>query len=174
MSGLTQQSRHRCSPAPEDSPGRLDCLGLLPTLLRFCVDRYYICPGQTNVVLFQHGLSCSYGPLGLELRRNLLDQWWQSLTTSSTRVFGIKTLNCSKDPAIDGAAQLGIVDLDNVTQILVQKDLSRGELLQQVGELLQSSPVMRTSLYPGKVVLHLQGMQGSLHILNLVEGSGED
>lgn len=148
-----QRSRLLCSSAPEDNLGRLR------TLLQFCVDRYYICAGQTNIELFQHGLSCSYGPLGMELRRNLLDQWWHSLSTSSTQVFGIKTLNCSKDPTIDGAGQLGIVDLDNVTQMLVQKDLSREELIQQVQELLRSSPFMRTSLYQGKVLLHLQGMR---------------
>lgn len=148
-----QRSRHLSSSVPEDNLGRLR------TLLQFSVDRYYICPGQTNIELFQHGLSCSYGPLGMELRRNLLDQWWHSLSTSSTQVFGIKTLNCSKDPTVDGAGKLGIVDLDNVTQILVQKDLNREELIQQVQELLRSSPFMRTSLYQGKVLLHLQGMQ---------------
>lgn len=144
-----QQSRRRCSPAPEDHLGRLR------TLLHFCVDRYYLCPGQTNIELFQHGLSCSYGPLGMALRRNLLDQWWHSVSTTSAQVFGIKTLNCSKDPAVDGAGQLGVVDLDNVTRILVQKDLSREELVQKVQELLRSSPCMRTSLYQGKVLLHL-------------------
>lgn len=162
MSTLTlflQQSRRHCSSAPEDNLERLR------TLLQFCVDRYYICPGQTNIALFQHGLSCSYGPLGMGLRRNLLDQWWHSVSTSSAQVFGIRTLNCSKDPTTDGAGQLGIVDLDNVTQILVQKDLSREELIQQVQELLRSSPLTRTSLYQGKVLLHLQGMLG-LHILN--------
>lgn len=163
----------RLTPAPQQrrrSSAPEEHLGRLRTLLRFCVDRYYLCPGQANVELFQHGLSCSYGPLGMALRRNLLDQWWRSVSTTSAQVFGIQTLNCSKDPAIHGAGQLGLVDLDNVAQILVQKDLSREELVQKVQELLQSSPCMRTSLYQGKVLLHLHGMQG-LRILSLVKGS---
>lgn len=101
----------------------------------------------------QHGLSVSYGPLGMELRRNLLDQWWRSVTASSAHVFGTKTPNCSQDQDPDPdrrAAQLGLVDLDAVSQILAQKKLSRAELIQQVGEVLQRSPVVRTSFYRGK------------------------
>lgn len=139
-----QQTRRHCNSAPEEK------LGQVQTLLQFCVDRYYIAPGQINMVLFQHGLSCNYGPLGMELRQNLLDQWWHSVTTSSDKVFGIKTLNCSKDPTIDRTGHLGIVDLDKVTKILEQKELSRGELIQQVQELLQRSPLMRRSFFQGK------------------------
>lgn len=137
---LVQRSR-RCSSAAEDH------------LLHLCVDRDFLCPGQTNMGLFQRGLSCSYGPLGLELRRNLLDQWWRSVSTSSAQVFGIKTLTCSQDPPTDGAGHLGIVDLDDLTQVLVQKGLSREELIQQLRERLHRSRLMRTSLYQGGVLL---------------------
>uniref|UniRef100_H3DJF9 DNA polymerase gamma 2, accessory subunit n=1 Tax=Tetraodon nigroviridis TaxID=99883 RepID=H3DJF9_TETNG len=118
-------------------------------MLHLCVDRDFLCPGQTNMGLFQRGLSCSYGPLGLELRRNLLDQWWRSVSTSSAQVFGIKTLTCSQDPPTGGAGHLGIVDLDDLTQVLVQKGLSREELIQQLRERLHRSRLMRTSLYQG-------------------------
>lgn len=143
------QQRRRCSSAAEHDPGSLRAL------VRFCVDRYYLSPGQSNMELFQQGLSCSYGPLGRELSRNLLDQWWYSVSTSSTQVFGLKTLTCSKDPTGDGAGQLGVVDLEKVNQILVQEDLSREELIQQLRELVRSSPSMRRSLYQGKALLHL-------------------
>lgn len=101
------------------------------------------------------------------LRRNLLDQWWRSVTTSSDQVFGIKTLNRSKNPPLGGAGQLGIVDLDNVAQVLGRKEVGREELIQQVRELLQRSPLMRTSLFQGKARPHLKGFQ-RLHILTLV------
>lgn len=162
---VLQQSKHHCTSAPDDN------LGPLRALVQFCVDRYYLCPGQTNIELIQHGLSCSYGPLGMELRRNLLDQWWHSVSTSSAQVFGIKTLNCSKEPAIHGTGQLGIVDLDNATEILMQKDLSREELVQQLQELLQSSPLTRTRLYRGKVLQHLQGTRALRLGFDLVKGN---
>lgn len=139
-----QQTRRHCSSAPEEN------LGQVRTLLQFCVDRYYTAPGQINIELFQHGLSCNYGPLGMELRKNLLDQWWHSVTTSSDKVFGIKTRNCSEDTTIDRTGHFGIVDLDKVTKILGQKEQSRAELIQQVQELLQRSPFMRRSFFQGK------------------------
>ncbi|XP_034542898.1 DNA polymerase subunit gamma-2, mitochondrial isoform X3 [Notolabrus celidotus] len=55
------------------------------TLLQLCADRYYISPGDANSELFRHGMSCSYGPLGMELRRNLLEQWWRSVTRSTAQ-----------------------------------------------------------------------------------------
>lgn len=139
---VLQRPRRCCSSAPEH-------LGRLEPLLRFCVDNHYLAPGQVDVELLQRGWSCSYGPLGLGLRRNLLDQWWRSLNASSDQVFGIKTLSCSQNPPPRGAAQLGVVDLDRVAQILERKELSREELVQQVQELLHGSPFMRTSFYQG-------------------------
>ncbi|XP_029706141.1 DNA polymerase subunit gamma-2, mitochondrial [Takifugu rubripes] len=152
---ILQRPRRCCSSAPQN-------LGQVEPLLQFCVDSYYISPGQTNMELFQHGLSCSYGPLGMGLRRNLLDQWWRSLTTSSDQVFGIKTLNCSQNPPLGGAGPLGMVDLDNVAQILGRKELSREELIQQVQELLQRSPFMRTSFFQGA----LDQFEPSLALVN--------
>lgn len=146
--------QQRRSSAAEDHRGGLRAL------VRLCVDRFYLCPGQKNAELFQRGLSCSYGPLGLELRRNLLDQWWFSVSASSAQVFGLKTLICGEGPPVDGAAQLGLVDLEKAAQILVQEELSREELVQQLRELLQSSPSMRRSLYQGKALLRLQGVPG--------------
>lgn len=149
LAPVLQRPRRGCSSAPEN-------LGQVEPLLHFCVDSYYISPGQTNMDLFRHGLGCSYGPLGAGLRRNLLDQWWRSVATSSDQVFGIKTLNCSKNPPLQGAGRLGIVDLDNVAQIFGRKELSREELMQQVQELLQTPPFMRTSFLQGKVRPRLQ------------------
>lgn len=77
------------------------------------------------------------------------------MTASSAQVFGTKTPNCSQDPDPDSdsdhkAAQLGLVDLDALSKILAQKKLSRAELIQQVRDVLQRSPVVRTSFYRGK------------------------
>lgn len=160
---VLQRPGRCCSSAPED-------LGRAEPLLQFCVDSCYISAGQANMDLFQRGLSCSYGPLGMGLRRNLLDQWWRSLTTSPDQVLGIKTLNCSQNPPLDGAGRLGIVDLDNVAQILGCGELSREELVQKVQELLQRSPFMRSSFLQGKVRPHLKGLQ-SLHTLASVKAT---
>ncbi|XP_024146145.1 DNA polymerase subunit gamma-2, mitochondrial isoform X3 [Oryzias melastigma] len=73
MFGFSKQIRS-CSSAPTDRSDQLR------SFLELCMDRHYVSPGETNSDLFQRGLSCSYGPLGTELRRNLLEQWWHSVT----------------------------------------------------------------------------------------------
>ncbi|XP_061737072.1 DNA polymerase subunit gamma-2, mitochondrial [Nerophis ophidion] len=63
------------------------------TLLRVFADTHFISPGDTNLGLFGRGRSCSYGPLGTELRRNVLREWWSSVTGSRAQVFAINTPN---------------------------------------------------------------------------------
>lgn len=128
-------------------------------LVRLCVDRYYISPGQTNIELFRRGMSCSYGPLGLDLRRNLLEQWWHSVTRSTAQVFGINTLNSSRDSETDG---LRVVRCGDVKQILEHQELSKERLVQKVQELLQRSPNVRTDLLQGA----LQQFVPSLKLVN--------
>lgn len=143
-----QHTRKRCSTSPDEN------LDKVRTLVQLCVDRYYISPGQSNIELFQRGVSCTYGPLGLELRRNLLELWWHSVTRSSAQVFGINTLNSSKDTARDGRGQLRIVESEHFKEIFEQRELSKEQLIQKVQELLQRSPSVRTNLLQGRV-LHL-------------------
>ncbi|XP_044042360.1 DNA polymerase subunit gamma-2, mitochondrial isoform X2 [Siniperca chuatsi] len=132
------------------------------TLLQLCVDRYYISPGQTNVELFQRGVSCSYGPLGMELRRNLLEQWWHSVTRSTAQVFGINTLSSSRDTAAHGRGQLRIVESENLKQILEQQELSKEQLIQKVQTLLQRSPSVRGNFLQGA----LEQFVPSLELVN--------
>uniref|UniRef100_A0A1A7XQG0 Leucine rich repeat containing 8 family, member E n=1 Tax=Iconisemion striatum TaxID=60296 RepID=A0A1A7XQG0_9TELE len=99
------------------------------TLLQLCVDRHYISPGQTNAELFKGGFGCVYGPLGVELRRNLLEQWWHSVTGSRARVFGINTLSSSPERAGFGPR---IVESEHLQRLLDERDLSRGQLLQEL------------------------------------------
>uniref|UniRef100_A0A3Q2QCV7 Uncharacterized protein n=1 Tax=Fundulus heteroclitus TaxID=8078 RepID=A0A3Q2QCV7_FUNHE len=81
-----RSSRGLCSAAAADAVDRVRAL------LQLCADRHYICPGESNAEMFRRGWSCGYGPLGVELRRNLLQQWWHSVSGSRARVFAVDTL----------------------------------------------------------------------------------
>lgn len=142
---LLQHSWRRCSTA------QTEALDRVRALLQICVDRCYVSPAQTNVEMFQRGLCCSYGPLGVELRRNLLDQWWHSVTRSRAQVFGIATLSSSRDTAAGLQGQLRIVEYEHLKQSVEQKELSKEQLIQEVHMLLQRSPSMRTNLLQGKL-----------------------
>ncbi|KAK9539961.1 hypothetical protein VZT92_002440 [Zoarces viviparus] len=138
-----QHSRRHCSTSSCEDLDRVS------TLLQLCVDRQYVSPDQTNAELFQRGMSCVYGPLGTELRRNLLEQWWHSVTSSSAQVFGINTLSSSKDAAADGPGQLRIVESDYLKHIIEQQELSKEQLVQEVQALIHRSPSLRTDFLQG-------------------------
>lgn len=123
------------------------------TFLQLCVDSHYISPGQRNIELFRHGQSCSYGPLGMKLKRNLLERWWNSMTSSPAQVIGINTIKSSKDN--NGAGRQGrfrIVESKDFEDVFKQEQLSKDRVIQKVQELLQRSSSLRESLFQGKLI----------------------
>ncbi|XP_029363498.1 DNA polymerase subunit gamma-2, mitochondrial [Echeneis naucrates] len=144
----SRTARGRCSASWADD------LDQVRTLLQLCLDRHFISPGDTNAELFRRGLSCTYGPLGMELRRNLLGQWWDSVTRSRAQVFGIDTLSnssSSKDGETDVGGKLRIVQPQYLKQILqhLQQDLSKEQIVQELTTILQKSPAVRTNFLQG-------------------------
>lgn len=135
--------RKRCSPP---SGGQQDQVA---SFLQLCVDSHYISPGQRNIELFQQGNSCSYGPLGTELKRNLLERWWRSMSSSPAQVFGINTINCSEDDAAGGQGRFRVVEPKDFEDVFKQEQLSKEEVIQKVRELLQRSSSLRASLFQG-------------------------
>ncbi|KAK5865880.1 hypothetical protein PBY51_020115 [Eleginops maclovinus] len=148
-----QHTRRLCSSSSGEGVDRVK------TLLQLCVDRYYVSPGQSNTELFQRGMSCCYGPLGMELRRNLLQQWWLSVTGPTQQVFGINTLSSSKDTATDG---LRFVESEHLKPILEQQELSKEQLVQKIQTLIQRSPSLRTGFLQGA----LEQFVPSLELVN--------
>ncbi|KAK2816823.1 hypothetical protein Q5P01_025014 [Channa striata] len=138
-----QHVGRRCSTSPAEDTDQVG------TLLQLCADRYYVSPGQANTELFRRGTSCSYGPLGMELRRNLLEQWWHSVTRSRAQVFGVNTLSGCMDRNTNGQRQLKIVECEQLEQVLEQPEVSKEQLIQKVKWFLQRSPFLRTDLLQG-------------------------
>ncbi|XP_070839075.1 DNA polymerase subunit gamma-2 [Chaetodon trifascialis] len=151
-----RHTRTHCSTSPTEDSDEVR------TLVQLCVDRHYISPRQTDMELFRRGVSCSCGPLGMELRRNLLELWWHSVTRSTAQVFGINTMCSSKDTITDGRGRLRIVEPEDLKQILEQQDLSKEELIQKVKTVLQRCPSVRTSFLQGA----LEQFVPSLELVN--------
>lgn len=119
-------------------------------LMQLCTDRYYIASGQHHIDSLQRGTSCAYGPLGMEFRKNILEQWWNSVIASRPQVFGISTLHTGKDRSTGSDGQLRVVDSETLCQILNQRQLSKDQLVQKIQALLQTWGSVRTSLFHGK------------------------
>lgn len=137
------------------------------TLLKLSMDRGYISPNQTNGELFKRGVSCSYGPLGTELKRNLLEKWWGTVVGSRGQVFGINSPSCMSDRAIGGLDRLRVVDHEKTMQILEQQELRKEQLVQQVLVLLQKSGSLRTNFLQGRFICDLAAFFPSEMVLTL-------
>nr|XP_057932515.1 DNA polymerase subunit gamma-2, mitochondrial [Doryrhamphus excisus] len=140
---ILPHARGHCTPPTnqDSNPGR--------TLLQLFVDRHFISPGENNVELFKRGTTCCYGPLGLNFSRNVLHQWWSSMTGSRAQVFGINTPTGNADAAMDGWGHLRITEPDDLNKILKQKELSKEQLIHSVHISLQNSALLRTNVFQG-------------------------
>ncbi|XP_056136330.1 DNA polymerase subunit gamma-2, mitochondrial [Lampris incognitus] len=128
-------------------------------LMELCADRHYIARGRSHRDSFLRGLSCSYGPLGTELHRNILDQWWNSVSKSNARVFGIGTLNARRDGADAGNGTLKVVDSRSLNQVLDLQELSKEQLVQRLQKLLKSSASLTTNFLTGALDQYLPSLE---------------
>lgn len=109
-------------------------IGMLQLLQR----RFFISPDQHHAVSFLKGRTCAYGPLGVDLKRNMLEQWWCSVVRSRPQVFGISTLH-----------GVGDKSAKEVEDLLKRRDLTKEQLGESVAVLLQQRRPLRTSLLQG-------------------------
>lgn len=108
-------------------------------MLQLLQRRFFIPQDHHQAVSLLKGKTCAYGPLGVDLKRNLLEQWWSSLVRSRPQVFGISSLHGVGDK---GARE-------EVEELLKQRDLTKEQLGERVLELIQRRPPFRTSLLQG-------------------------
>lgn len=100
--------------------------------------RFFIPPEDHHAVSLLKGKTCSYGPLGVDLKRNIIEQWWSSVVRSRPQVFGISTLH-----------KIGDKGAGEVEDLLNQTHLTKEQLSDKVRELLRRRQPLRTSLLQG-------------------------
>lgn len=108
-------------------------------LMQLCADRYYISPEAF------HTRTCTYGPLGTELKKNIIEQW-TSAVRSRAYVFGITTSVQSRMCE----ESVRIVNVGDLQEILHQDSLSKKEASQKIQTLMKASVSVRTSLLQGE------------------------
>lgn len=106
-------------------------------LLRLCEERHFI---SANAF---HTRTCIYGPLGTELKKNILEQWWTAAIRSRARVFGINTsvhTRTSKESVM-------IVNNRTVQENVHQNSFTTEEALRMI---FQNSMSVRSNLLQGE------------------------
>ncbi|XP_026117676.1 DNA polymerase subunit gamma-2, mitochondrial isoform X2 [Carassius auratus] len=115
-------------------------------LMQLCADRYYISPEAF------HTRTCTYGPLGTELKKNIIEQW-TSAVRSRAFVFGITTSvqsTCEES--------LRMVNIGAFQEIFNQESLSKKEAHQKIETLMKDSVSVRTSLLQGALKQYIQAL----------------
>ncbi|KAK3557202.1 hypothetical protein QTP70_026138 [Hemibagrus guttatus] len=110
--------------------------------------RFFIPLEDHHAVSLLKGKTCAYGPLGMNLKRNMLEQWWSSMVRSRPQVFGISTLHGVGDK---GAGEVG--------DLFKQTDLTKEQLGERVLELLRRRQPFRTSLLQGALAQYIPSLE---------------
>ncbi|KAJ8399684.1 hypothetical protein AAFF_G00407890 [Aldrovandia affinis] len=129
------------------------------TFIQFCSDRHYIIRDHLHGESFLRGISGPYGPLGMELQKNILDKWWTSVVMSRAQVFGISTLHLTRTTPATKESTLKLVDSNALDHILNQKGLNWEQVRDTLKKLLVDSSPLRMNLLQGALEQYLPSLE---------------
>ncbi|XP_032175821.1 DNA polymerase subunit gamma-2, mitochondrial isoform X4 [Mustela erminea] len=130
--------------APESSEGTEE-------LLEICQRRHFFSGSKRQ--LSRHSLlsGChpGFGPLGVELRKNLAAEWWSSVVVFREQVFPVDALHHEPGPTLPGDSAFRLVSAETLREILQDKELSKEQLVAFLENLLKTSGKLRENLLHG-------------------------
>ncbi|TSK62592.1 DNA polymerase subunit gamma-2, mitochondrial [Bagarius yarrelli] len=97
--------------------------------------RFFIPPEKHHVVSLLRGRSCAYGPLGVDLKRNILEQWWGSVVRTRPQVFGVSSLHGAEGRSLGEADHLCNQPEMTGERIRLRNSLLPGALKQYIPSL---------------------------------------
>ncbi|XP_069050727.1 DNA polymerase subunit gamma-2 isoform X2 [Lepisosteus oculatus] len=127
-------------------------------LRQLCASRHFIAADHLDGDSLRRG-SHSYGPLGTQLKKNILEHWWGSVVMSRAQVFGISTLHQRRGSPTPRERALRLVDRDALLSALRQESLSRQELVEAVERSLTDGVPVRSSLLEGALDQYVPSLE---------------
>ncbi|XP_029782585.1 DNA polymerase subunit gamma-2, mitochondrial isoform X2 [Suricata suricatta] len=120
-------------------------------LLEICQRRHFFSGSRRQ--LSRHSLlsGChrGFGPLGIELRKNLAAEWWSSVVVLREQVFPVDALHHEPGPSLPGDSAFRLVSAETLREILQDKELSKEQLVAFLENLLKTSGKLRENLLHG-------------------------
>lgn len=130
--------------APESGEGSQE-------LVEICRRRHFFSGSKRQ--LSQHsllnGCHSGFGPLGIELRKNLAAEWWSSVVVVREQVFPVDALHHEPGPTLPGDSAFRLVSAETLREILQDKELSKEQLVAFLENLLKTSGKLRENLLHG-------------------------
>nr|XP_003465979.1 DNA polymerase subunit gamma-2, mitochondrial [Cavia porcellus] len=99
-------------------------------LLEVCQRRHFL-NGTKHVSRdsLLRGCHHGFGPLGVELRKNLAAEWWSSVVVCREQVFPVDALHHDPRPSLLGDGAFRLVSAEALREILQDKELSKERLV---------------------------------------------
>lgn len=120
-------------------------------LLDLCRRRHFLSgtPQQLSAAALLSGCHSGFGPLGVELRKNLASQWWSSMVVFREQVFAVDSFHHEPGSLQPGDSAFRLVSPECVREILQDKELSKEQLVAFLESLLKTSGKLRKTLLHG-------------------------
>ncbi|XP_015445269.1 DNA polymerase subunit gamma-2, mitochondrial isoform X2 [Pteropus alecto] len=130
--------------APESDEGS-------EALIEICQRRHFLSGTKRQVTRdsLLTGCHSGFGPLGIELRKNLAAEWWSSVVVFREQVFPVDALHHEPGPAPPGDSAFRLVSAETLREILQDKELSKEQLVAFLENLLKTSGKLRENLLHG-------------------------
>ncbi|XP_004693498.1 PREDICTED: DNA polymerase subunit gamma-2, mitochondrial [Condylura cristata] len=121
-------------------------------LVELCQRRHFL--RNTELPLSRDSLlsGChpGFGPLGVELRKNLAAEWWSSVVVfREQQVLRVDAPHHQPGPSLPGDGAFRLVSAETLREILQDKELSKEQLVTLLENLLKTSGKLRESLLHG-------------------------
>lgn len=130
---------------------------VLELLMDLCQNRHFLTSGHIRM-----GFVNSYGPLGAELKRNLISQWWKSVVLSREQVFGVETLHHLVTATGQNESSLKVLDNRMFEEIIKNEELTKKQMVASLQELLHKGGTLRKNLIQGAIEQYVY----SLNLVN--------
>ncbi|KAM9597230.1 DNA polymerase subunit gamma-2 isoform 3-T3 [Trichechus inunguis] len=120
-------------------------------LLEICQRRHFFSGTQQQLSRdsLLSGCHPGFGPLGIELRKNLAAEWWSSVVVFREQVFPVDALYHEPGPSLPGDSAFRLVSAESLREILQDKELSKEHLVAFLENLLKTPGKLRENLLHG-------------------------
>ncbi|XP_075846447.1 DNA polymerase subunit gamma-2 isoform X2 [Microtus pennsylvanicus] len=129
-------------------------------LVDLCRRRHFLSgtPQQLSPAALLSDCHPGFGPLGVELRKNLASQWWSSMVVFREQVFAVDALHHEPGPSQPGDSAFRLVSPECIREILQDKELSKEQLVTFLENLLKTSGKLRETLLHGALEHYFDGL----------------
>lgn len=120
-------------------------------LLEVCQRRHFLSgpKQQFRRDSLLNGCHPGFGPLGIELRKNLAAEWWSSVVVFREQVFAVDSLHQEPGSSQPRDSAFRLVSPESIREILQDREPSKEQLVAFLENLLKTSGKLRATLLHG-------------------------